>query len=118
MTARARLLACLLPAALAAPGCDIGISAGGLEGTFDRDLAVSGPLELEVTSGSGDIHIRTGADGTVHVHGRDVRHWPVRLSLWRPVPAGSLLCDGRVLCGGAVYRLRRGRGTRSPPGWS
>jgi DUF4097 and DUF4098 domain-containing protein YvlB len=70
MTARARLLACLLPAALAAPACDIGISAGGLEGTFDRDLAVSGPLELEVTSGSGDIHIRTGADGTVHVHGR------------------------------------------------
>jgi DUF4097 and DUF4098 domain-containing protein YvlB len=67
---RARLLACLVPAALAVPACDIGISAGGRESTFDRDLTVSGPLELEVTSGSGDIQIRTGADGAVHVHGR------------------------------------------------
>jgi hypothetical protein len=66
----ARLLACLLPAALVAPACDIGISAGGLEGTFDRDFTVSGPLELEVTSGSGDIRIHTGTDGAVHVHGR------------------------------------------------
>jgi len=67
---RARVLACLLPAALVAPACDIGISAGGFEGTFDRDLMVSGPLELEVTSGSGNIRIHTGTDGAVHVHGR------------------------------------------------
>jgi hypothetical protein len=70
MTARARLLVCLLPAALAGPACEIGISAGGVEGSFDRDLTVSGPLELEVTSGSGDIQIRTGTDGAVHVRGR------------------------------------------------
>ena len=70
MTARACLLACLLPAALAGPACEIGISAGGVEGAFDRDLSVSGPLELEVASGSGDIQIRTGRDGAVHVHGR------------------------------------------------
>jgi hypothetical protein len=70
MTARVRLLVCLLPAALAGAACDIGISAGGFEGRFDRELKVSGPLELEVASGSGDIYIRTGPAGTVQVHGR------------------------------------------------
>ena len=70
MTARARLIACLLPLALAGPACDVGISAGGFEGTFDRSLTVSGPLELEVTSGSGNIYVRTGPVGTVQVHGR------------------------------------------------
>ena len=70
MTARARLLACLLPLAFAGPACDVGISAGGFESTFDRSYAVSGPLELEVTSGSGNIYVRTGPDGVVQVHGR------------------------------------------------
>jgi hypothetical protein len=66
----ARLLACLLPAALVSAGCDIGISADGFEGKFERQLTVSGPLELEVRSGSGNIYVRTGPDGTVRVHGR------------------------------------------------
>jgi hypothetical protein len=70
MPARARLLVCLLPLALAGPACDVGISAGGFEGTFDRSLRVSGPLELEVSSGSGNIYVRTGPGGTVQVHGR------------------------------------------------
>jgi DUF4097 and DUF4098 domain-containing protein YvlB len=70
MTARAWLIACLLPAALVGSGCEIGISADGVEGTFDRDLTVSGPVELEVTSGSGNVIIRTGTDGAVHVHAR------------------------------------------------
>ena len=70
MTTRACLLACLLPVALAAPACEIGISAGGVEGAFDRDLTVTGPLQLEITSGSGDIQVRTGTDGMVHVRGR------------------------------------------------
>lgn len=70
MPARAHLLVCLLPLALAGPACDVGISAGGFEGTFDRSLTVSGPLELEVSSGSGNIYVRTGPAGTVQVHGR------------------------------------------------
>ena len=74
MTARARLLACLLPVALAGSGCDVGISAVGIEGRFDRDLTVTGPLELEVTSGSGDIYVRTGPAGAVRVHGRIKAH--------------------------------------------
>jgi hypothetical protein len=67
---RARLLACLLPAALATAACDIGIAADGLEGKFDREFTVSGPLELDVRSGSGDIYVRTGPDNTVRVYGR------------------------------------------------
>jgi hypothetical protein len=70
MTARLRLLACLLPAALAGAGCEIAMTAGGVEGSFDRSLTVSGPVELAVTSGSGDIQVRTGTDGAVHVRGR------------------------------------------------
>jgi hypothetical protein len=70
MSARARLFVCLLPLALAGPACDIGISAGGVEGTFDRTLTVSGPLDLQVTSGSGNIFVRTGPDGAVQVHAR------------------------------------------------
>ena len=69
-TARTRLIACLVPAILTGAACDIGIAAGGSETAFDRELAVSGPVQLEVQSGSGDIQVRTGNDGSVHVHGR------------------------------------------------
>jgi hypothetical protein len=76
MTARAYLLAFVLPAALAGTACDVGIAAGGpgIEATFDRDLTVSGPVELDVVSGSGDITVQTGPAGRVHVQGR-VRAW-------------------------------------------
>jgi len=70
MTVRVRLLACLLPAALAGSACDVAISANGVEGTFDRELTVSGPLELEVGSGSGDIVVHTGPAGAIHIKGR------------------------------------------------
>jgi len=74
MTNRARLLACLLPLALAGTGCEIGVAAGGAEATFDRELTVSGPVELDVASGSGDIRVRTGAAGSVQIHGRARSH--------------------------------------------
>jgi hypothetical protein len=70
MTVRARLLACLLPAALAGSACDVAISANGVEGSFDRQLTVSGPLELEVGSGSGDIVVHTGPAGAIQIKGR------------------------------------------------
>jgi len=70
MTARTCLLVCLIPAALGSSACEVGISAGGVEGTFDRSLTVTGPLELEVQTGSGAIQVRQGASGSVQVHGR------------------------------------------------
>lgn len=70
MTARTRLLACLVPAVLSGSACDLAISANGVEGAFERQLTVSGPLELEVGSGSGDIIVRTGPAGAIQIKGR------------------------------------------------
>jgi DUF4097 and DUF4098 domain-containing protein YvlB len=39
------------------------------EGSFDRTLAVSGPVQLEVKSGSGSIEVAPGPSGKVEVHG-------------------------------------------------
>jgi Toastrack DUF4097 len=39
------------------------------EGTFERNLNVTGAVMLEVTTGSGDIHVQTGGTGQVHVIG-------------------------------------------------
>src|SRR5260370_24132880 len=36
-------------------------------GSFDRTLQVSGPVDLDVTTGSGNITVRTGGNGSGHV---------------------------------------------------
>lgn len=38
------------------------------EGTFDRTLKVTGPVDLDVNTGSGSILVRSGGDGQVVVH--------------------------------------------------
>ena len=60
--------ACLLVVS----GCDvIDLQAqNGAEGTFERTLNVSGPVDLDVRTGAGDITITVGADNTVHALGR------------------------------------------------
>jgi len=40
------------------------------QGTFDRTLQVSGPVDLEVLTHSGDVTIRAGSSGSVTVHGK------------------------------------------------
>jgi DUF4097 and DUF4098 domain-containing protein YvlB len=37
-------------------------------GTFDRTLQVSGTVDLDVTSGSGNIKVHTGGNGSVYIH--------------------------------------------------
>jgi len=46
-------------------------------GSFDKTLQVSGPVDLNVTSGSGNITVRTGASSVVHVSAkiRASDHW-------------------------------------------
>jgi Putative adhesin len=39
------------------------------EGTFDRTLSVNGPASLNVSTGSGYIHITPGPDGSIHIIG-------------------------------------------------
>lgn len=41
----------------------------GIRGTFDRTLTVNGPVQLELTTGSGDVHVTTGPAGQVQIHG-------------------------------------------------
>jgi len=49
--------------------CGLGGEMTGATGMFDRTLQVSGPVDLEVRTGSGTISIRTGADNAVRVIG-------------------------------------------------
>lgn len=38
------------------------------EGSFERTLTVSGPIELEVSTGSGHIEVRAGEPSSIHIH--------------------------------------------------
>jgi len=40
------------------------------QGTFDKTLSVSGPVDLEVLTHSGDVHVRAGSTGSVQIHGK------------------------------------------------
>jgi len=55
--------------ALAVAGICTSLPALAAEEHFDRTLQVSGPVELEVQTGSGSISIRTGNSSTVHISG-------------------------------------------------
>jgi DUF4097 and DUF4098 domain-containing protein YvlB len=59
-------------AILVATGCDVvNLQAqASSEGMFDRTLTVSGPVSLDVRTGSGNIQIRIGASDSVRVIGR------------------------------------------------
>jgi hypothetical protein len=60
----------LAAAAVLAAGCDIDAHSRTAEGSFDRTFNVSGPVELDIHSRSGDIDVHVGASGTVRVVGR------------------------------------------------
>jgi DUF4097 and DUF4098 domain-containing protein YvlB len=40
------------------------------EGSFDKTLSVSGPVTLDLTTGSGDVTVRAGGSNQVVIHGR------------------------------------------------
>ncbi len=40
------------------------------QGSFDKTFSVSGPVDLEVQTHSGDVIVRTGPAGSVSIHGR------------------------------------------------
>src|SRR4029077_11019387 len=40
------------------------------QGTFEKTFQVSGPVDLEVQTRSGDIIVRSGAAGSVTIHGK------------------------------------------------
>ena len=58
-------LATALAALLSAPA----VPAGATEGTFQRTLMVTGPVNLDVSTGAGNIQVRTGGANQVEVTG-------------------------------------------------
>lgn len=46
------------------------------EGSFQRTLQVSGPVNIDLTTGSGNVTVRTGSSGQVQITGR------VRVTTW------------------------------------
>ncbi|MBZ5722612.1 MAG: DUF4097 domain-containing protein [Acidobacteriia bacterium] len=58
------LLVILLSAALALP------AVASVQGSFERTLTVTGPVDLEVLTHSGDITVRSGPAGTVSIRGK------------------------------------------------
>jgi hypothetical protein len=53
-----------------ATGCGLDANTFRVEGSFERTLQVDGPVNLDVRTGSGDIQVGTGTDGTVRIVGR------------------------------------------------
>jgi DUF4097 and DUF4098 domain-containing protein YvlB len=47
----------------------------GSDHTFDRTLTVNGPIRLELSTGSGDVQIKGGTDGKVHIRGEVHAGW-------------------------------------------
>jgi len=65
-----RILLTASPFAVALLVAAVPAAAQGREGAFDRTLKVTGALDLEVQSGSGEIRVQPGAAGSVHVAAR------------------------------------------------
>ncbi|MGO8758602.1 MAG: DUF4097 family beta strand repeat-containing protein [Terracidiphilus sp.] len=62
-------------AALAAISVSLAAPARAAEATFERDLTVSGRVDLSVATGSGNVHLTVGPAGHVHVFGRVKSGW-------------------------------------------
>src|SRR5262245_61439178 len=60
---------CLAPHPVAAQGHARNFW-GGIEGSFDRTLNVSGTIDLDVSTGAGSISVRQGSNNRVEIHGR------------------------------------------------
>jgi DUF4097 and DUF4098 domain-containing protein YvlB len=69
MKSRSFGIACLAVMVVLETACAIDAQTYTAEGSFDRTLQVSGPVELEVRTGSGDIQVRTGPGAAVRVVG-------------------------------------------------
>jgi hypothetical protein len=65
MKIRTKTIVLLAVAALALP-----LALVAAEGQFTRTLTVTGPVDLEVSTGAGRITVRAGEPGQVRIHGR------------------------------------------------
>jgi|CXWL01.1.fsa_nt_gi DUF4097 and DUF4098 domain-containing protein YvlB len=74
-----RVCASLLSAlAMTSTACVLDARGESAQGTFTRTLTVTGPAQLEIETGSGEIEVATGESGAVKVEGHISAGW----SLW------------------------------------
>jgi beta-lactamase regulating signal transducer with metallopeptidase domain len=68
------MVAATPPAPVFPPAPAVTVLAGGIEESgplsFNRTLSVSGTAQLEVSTGSGNIHITHGSGSQIHIHGQ------------------------------------------------
>ncbi len=72
MQVRTTVMVCVVAIGLAASGSTLVTDRA--EGSFERTLSVSGPVQLNVSTGSGSISIRKGAPGSVRIQARVHAH--------------------------------------------
>ncbi len=53
----------------------IALPALASEATFDRTLSVTGPVDLTISNGAGNIHLTRGPDNQVHIFGHIRSEW-------------------------------------------
>ena len=100
----ASVVVCLGLAALSDSACALDAQGERAEGGFSRTLAVSGPVDLSVQTGSGNIQIRTGPPGTVEVRGH-VRCWGIWTGLSANECVRRVEADPPIEQSGNVIRL-------------
>lgn len=66
---------CAAAIILAAAASTAMVPARATEATFERDLAVTGRVDLTVNTGSGSIHLMSGPAGRVHIFARVKSGW-------------------------------------------
>ena len=65
----------------------IALPALASEATFDRTLSITGPVDLTVSNGTGNIHLTRGPDNQVHIFGRIRSEWGAREERIREIAA-------------------------------
>jgi len=63
------IMTAMRAAALTAATLAIPALALASDGTFDKTLSVNGAVQLEVSTGSGYVHVTPGSDNQVHIVG-------------------------------------------------
>lgn len=61
--------------AAAAAAVFVALPAWASEATFDRTLSVNGHVELNVSTGSGNVHLVRGSSTEIKIHGRVKSNW-------------------------------------------
>lgn len=91
--------------ALTALTATLAVPARATEATFERDLAVSGRVDLTINNGSGFIHLTNGPAGHVHIFARVHSGWGTSDDAVQEIAAHPPIQQtGNIVRIGAVHR--------------